>query len=221
MTLSNLQAVSQKVAALGRSIGVSPTNVRKGIVGGPEMITSGMSHHREAKLSRTIKGSEYISDRPWLFGQLATSNPKDWAWLLSPSVNRRPDVIIFSMAFLNYFKGVVRQKKLRRTTNGADGANNSILNLFPENLSASPFLELNNSCKSSCLGSGWKPEAAGGENFLGAVIATSFWTNQGREGVPVRDRLFVKDYFASGFLYTNDGYIAQDIFSNRINVLKS
>ena len=64
MTLSNLQAVSQKVAALGRSIGVSPTNVRKGIVGGPEMITSGMSHHREAKLSRTIKGSEYISDRP-------------------------------------------------------------------------------------------------------------------------------------------------------------
>ena len=118
-TLSNLQAVSQKVAALGRSIGVSPTNVRKGIVGGPEMITSGMSHHREAKLSRTIKGSEYISDRPWLFGQLATSNPKDWAWLLSPSVNRRPDVIICSMAFLNYFKGVVRQKKLRRTTNNS------------------------------------------------------------------------------------------------------
>ena len=137
-TLSNLQAVSQKVAALGRSIGVSPTNVRKGIVGGPEMITSGMSHHREAKLSRTIKGSEYISDHDYLVNWLPlTPKIEPGSWVLR--------LIDDQMSSFSQWHSWIILRGLFAKKNC--GGPLIILNLFPENLSASPFLELNNSCK--------------------------------------------------------------------------
>ena len=49
LSLIHLHAASQKVMALGRSIGVSPTKVRKGIVEGPEIITLGKPYHHVAK----------------------------------------------------------------------------------------------------------------------------------------------------------------------------
>ena len=83
-----------------------------------------------------------------------TCKPKDCACLWSPSVNRRPLVIICSMAFLKQSTIIIC----------------SILFLSGFSIcSHEPFLDLTNGCQGGGLSSCGKPEAAGGKNFFGSA----------------------------------------------------
>ena len=91
--------------------------------------------------------------------EYSTCRPKDFAWLLSPSVNRRPDVIICSIAFLK-----------QSTIGHYFLACQDFSFIFLK-----PFFKLINGCEGGGLSSWGKPKAAGGKNFLRSTfLKTTF-----------------------------------------------